>query len=104
MPASPRRRAGGSRGAGFGGRDRCEDQLERSAEGGLDEDDALVAMSLLGDEGVDLIDVSGGTYFPGAPASADRRSSGPYFLEFRPPGTDCHGHTVDGHGWIQDSR
>ena len=54
------------------------DQLE----GGLDEDDALVAMSLLGDEGVDLIDISGGTYFPGAPASSDRRSSGPYFLEF----------------------
>ena len=54
------------------------DQLE----GGLDEDDALVAMSLLGDEGVDLIDISGGTYFPGAPASSDRRSSGPYFVEF----------------------
>ena len=35
-------------------------------EGGLDEDDALVAVSLLGDEGVDLIDISGGTYFPGA--------------------------------------
>ncbi len=54
------------------------DQLE----GGLDEDDALVAVSLLGDEGVDLIDISGGTYFPGAPASSDRRSSGPYFIEF----------------------
>ena len=54
------------------------DQLE----GGLDQDDALVAMSLLGDEGVDLIDISGGTYFPGAPASSDRRSSGPYFVEF----------------------
>jgi len=54
------------------------DQLE----GGLAEDDALVAVSLLGDEGVDLIDISGGTYFPGARASSDRRSSGPYFLEF----------------------
>ena len=54
------------------------DQLE----GGLSEDDALVAISLLGDEGVDLIDISGGTYFPGAPASSDRRSSGPYFLDF----------------------
>ena len=51
-------------------------------EGGLDEEDALVAVSLLGDEGVDLIDISGGTYFPGARASSDRRSSGPYFLEF----------------------
>ncbi len=54
------------------------DQLE----GGLDEDEALVAVSLLGDAGVDLIDISGGTYFPGAPTSSDRRSSGPYFLEF----------------------
>ena len=54
------------------------DQLE----GGLSEDDALVAISLLGDEAVDLIDISGGNYFPGAPASSDRRASGPYFLEF----------------------
>ena len=54
------------------------DQLE----GGLGEDDALVAMSLLGEAGVDLIDISGGTYFPGAPASSDRRPAGPYFLEF----------------------
>lgn len=54
------------------------DQLE----GGLSEDDALVAISLLGSEGVDLIDVSGGTYFPGAAASSDRRSSGPYFVDF----------------------
>lgn len=54
------------------------DQLE----GGLSEDDAVVAISLLGDQGVDLIDISGGTYFPGAPASSDRRSVGPYFLEF----------------------
>ncbi|MEJ7799621.1 MAG: hypothetical protein WKF60_03825 [Ilumatobacter sp.] len=54
------------------------DQLE----GGLSEDDALVAISLLGDEAVDLIDISAGTYFPGAPSSSDRRSSGPYFLDF----------------------
>ncbi len=54
------------------------DQLE----GGLSEDDALVAISLLGGEAVDLIDISGGTYFPDAPASSDRRSSGPYFLDF----------------------
>jgi hypothetical protein len=31
---------------------------------------------------VDLIEISGGTYFPGAPASSDRRTSGPYFLDF----------------------
>jgi 2,4-dienoyl-CoA reductase-like NADH-dependent reductase (Old Yellow Enzyme family) len=54
------------------------DQLE----GGLSEDDALVAISLLGNEAVDLIEISGGTYFPGAPASSDRRTSGPYFLDF----------------------
>jgi hypothetical protein len=54
------------------------DQLE----GGLSEDDALVAISLLGKEAVDLIEISGGTYFPGAPASSDRRTSGPYFLDF----------------------
>lgn len=54
------------------------DQLE----GGLTEDDALVAIALMGDAGIDLIDISGGTYFPGAPASSDRRTSGPYFREF----------------------
>ena len=54
------------------------DQLE----GGLSEDEALIVIGLLGAEGVDLIDISGGTYFPGAPASSDRRSAGPYFLDF----------------------
>lgn len=54
------------------------DQLE----GGLSEDDALAAISLLGNEAVDLIDISGGTYFPGAPSSSDRRTSGPYFVDF----------------------
>lgn len=54
------------------------DQLD----GGLIEDDALVAIALLDNEAVDLIDISGGTYFPGAPASSDRRTSGPYFLDF----------------------
>jgi len=32
--------------------------------------------------GIDLIDISGGTYFPGAPSTSDRAGSGPYFLEF----------------------
>lgn len=54
------------------------DQLE----GGLTQDEALVVVSLLGDEAIDLIDISGGTYFPGAAASSDSRSSGPYFLDF----------------------
>lgn len=31
---------------------------------------------------IDLIDISGGTYFAGAASSSDRAGSGPYFLEF----------------------
>lgn len=54
------------------------DQLE----GGLTEDDSLVAIELLANESVDLIDISGGTYFPGAPSSSDRHSTGPYFVDF----------------------
>jgi len=54
------------------------DQLE----GGLTEDDALVAVEMIGREAIDLIDISGGTYFPGAAASSDRATRGPYFLDF----------------------
>lgn len=51
--------------------------------GGLTEEDALKVVRMLDKTTVDLIDVSGGTYFPGAPASSDRPSAkGPYFLEF----------------------
>ncbi len=51
--------------------------------GGLTEQDALELVGLLDQTSVDLIDVSGGTYFPGAPSSSDTSSSsGPYFLEF----------------------
>jgi 2,4-dienoyl-CoA reductase-like NADH-dependent reductase (Old Yellow Enzyme family) len=31
---------------------------------------------------IDLIDISGGTYFPGAKAASDMPGRGPYFLEF----------------------
>ena len=31
---------------------------------------------------IDLIDISGGTYFPGAKASSDGTSAGPYFIDF----------------------
>ena len=48
--------------------------------GGFQEEEALAVVAAL--EGVDLIDISGGTYFPGAPSSSDRASSGPYFLDF----------------------
>ena len=52
-------------------------------EGGLTADDALEVVRLLDRSSVDLVDISGGTYFPGAMASSDGVSSvGPYFLDF----------------------
>lgn len=54
------------------------DQLE----GGLTEDESLRAVELVGAEEIDLIEISGGTYFPGAAASSDRPSSGPYYSSF----------------------
>ena len=51
-------------------------------EGGLTEIDALEAVRLLDRTSVDLIDFSGGTYFPGAKAASDDPRQGPYFLEF----------------------
>lgn len=54
------------------------DQLE----GGLDEDNALAVIAALDETGIDLIDISGGTYFPGAKSASDSAGGGPYFLEF----------------------
>ncbi|MEM9693404.1 MAG: hypothetical protein AAGA56_12720 [Myxococcota bacterium] len=54
------------------------DQLE----GGLTEDDALKFIKALDETSVDLIDISGGTYFPGAKAASDASGEGPYFLNF----------------------
>lgn len=54
------------------------DQLE----GGLEEDEALKVVTALDKTGIDLIDISGGTYFPGAKSASDKLSSGPYFLDF----------------------
>ena len=55
------------------------DQLK----GGLTEADAMKMIGILDQTSIDLIDISGGTYFPGAPASSDSSSgSGPYFIEF----------------------
>ena len=52
-------------------------------DGGLVEDDAYEVVRMLDNTSVDLIDISGGTYFPGAKASSDAPSSGgPYFIEF----------------------
>lgn len=52
-------------------------------DGGLTPEDGLDVVRMLDGSGVDLIDVSGGTYFPGAPASSDGTAdSGPYFVKF----------------------
>lgn len=52
-------------------------------EGGLATDDALRLIQLLDKTSVDLIDISGGTYFPGAASSSEgTSSSGPYFIDF----------------------
>ncbi|NKB77824.1 MAG: oxidoreductase [Gammaproteobacteria bacterium] len=52
-------------------------------DGGLVEDDAYEVVRMLDNTSIDLIDISGGTYFPGAKASSDAASSsGPYFMEF----------------------
>jgi len=51
-------------------------------EGGLTENDALEVLRMLDQTSVDLIDISGGTYFPGAKSSSDGAGDGPYFLGF----------------------
>ena len=51
--------------------------------GGITEVEALEVITLLDQTSIDLIDISGGTYFPGAKASSEGSvSGGPYFLEF----------------------
>ncbi|WP_028468670.1 NADH:flavin oxidoreductase/NADH oxidase family protein [Neptunomonas japonica] len=54
------------------------DQLE----GGLTQDDALEAIRILNQTSIDLIELSGGTYFPGAKSSSDSSGAGPYFVDF----------------------
>lgn len=54
------------------------DQLE----GGLTEEDALEALRILNQTSIDLIELSGGTYFPGAKSSSDSSGGGPYFVDF----------------------
>lgn len=51
-------------------------------EGGLTQEDALEAIRILDCTSLDLIEISGGTYFPGAKASSDGPGRGPYFVEF----------------------
>ena len=51
--------------------------------GGLTEDDALEVVRLVDRTSIDLIDISGGTYFPAAPASSAGSPAGePYFVDF----------------------
>ena len=54
------------------------DQLE----GGFAEVDALAVIAALAGSGIDLIDISGGTYFPGARSASDSAGGAPYFLDF----------------------
>ncbi|MFT5944756.1 MAG: 2,4-dienoyl-CoA reductase-like NADH-dependent reductase (Old Yellow Enzyme family) [Yoonia sp.] len=54
------------------------DQLE----GGFSEDDALQVVAALDKSSADLIDISGGTYFPGAKSASDSAGHGPYFIKF----------------------
>ncbi|PTX55602.1 2,4-dienoyl-CoA reductase-like NADH-dependent reductase (Old Yellow Enzyme family) [Litoreibacter ponti] len=54
------------------------DQLE----GGFVEDEALQVVAALDGRGIDLLDISGGTYFPGARSASDSAGGGPYFVEF----------------------
>lgn len=58
----------------------ASDQLE----GGLDQEDALEVVKSLDSQPIDLIDISGGTYFPGARSASDTGTAAgiPYFLAF----------------------
>lgn len=49
--------------------------------GGLSVDEALDVISLLDGSPLDLIDISGGAYFPGAANASDGKGRGPYFLD-----------------------
>ncbi|WP_432472474.1 NADH:flavin oxidoreductase/NADH oxidase family protein [Amphritea sp. HPY] len=51
-------------------------------EGGLTQEDALEAIRILDQTSIDLIEISGGTYFPEAKASSYSSTGGPYFVEF----------------------
>lgn len=51
-------------------------------EGGFHEEEALNVIAALDRTSIDLIDISGGTYFPGAKSASDSSGGGPYFLQF----------------------
>lgn len=51
-------------------------------EGGLTAEEALTVVSGLDALAIDLVDASGGTYFPGAKSASDSGGRGPYYIEF----------------------
>lgn len=51
-------------------------------EGGLMPEDALEMVRVLDQTSVDLIEISGGTYFPGVKRLSPHRQTGPYFIDF----------------------
>ena len=51
-------------------------------DGGLEPIDSLQVISELDNTSIDLLDISGGTYFPGAKSASDKASKGPYFLDY----------------------
>ncbi|MEQ8482070.1 MAG: oxidoreductase [Hoeflea sp.] len=51
-------------------------------DGGFSEQEAAVVITMLDETSVDLIEISGGTYFPGASSSGGGRPGEPYFLDF----------------------
>ncbi|MDA9982930.1 NADH:flavin oxidoreductase/NADH oxidase family protein [Gammaproteobacteria bacterium] len=51
-------------------------------EGGLTADEAFAVVSGLDVLEIDLVNVSGGTYFPGAKSASDGGGKGPYYIEF----------------------
>lgn len=51
-------------------------------EGGFEETDALQVVELLSQNGIDLIEVSGGTYVPGVKPLPRPSRTGPYFARF----------------------
>lgn len=51
-------------------------------EGGFEAEEALAVLATLGRDMIDLVDISGGTYFPGAKSASDSTVTGPYFLGF----------------------
>ncbi|TVR90902.1 MAG: NADH:flavin oxidoreductase/NADH oxidase family protein [Spirochaetaceae bacterium] len=58
-------------------------------EGGLGAEDALQMLRILDQTSVDLIEISGGSYFPGAQKQLAQRRSGPYFTEFTLDARNC---------------